>query len=52
MLLKFDENSVEYEWAMRKAKWILNSEKYPDELLTENEKEALFNKKTNRKNLR
>lgn len=44
------EESDEYEWAMRKVKWIYNSEKYPDELLTENEKEKLFNKKANRMN--
>ncbi|WP_227994999.1 hypothetical protein [Oceanobacillus sp. CFH 90083] len=48
---ELDEESEEYEWAMRKAKWIRNSGKYPDELLTENEKEKLFNKKTNRTNL-
>lgn len=47
---EIDENSVEYEWAMRKTNWIRDSEKYPDELLTEKEKEKLFNKKTNRTN--
>lgn len=36
--------------AMRKVKWIRDSEKYPDELLTENEKEKLFTKKTIRMN--
>ncbi|MBO1001296.1 hypothetical protein IPU62_01185 [Pseudogracilibacillus auburnensis] len=48
---ELDEESEEYEWAMRKANWIRDSEKYPDELLTETEKEKLFNKKTNRMNL-
>ena len=44
------EDSEEYRWAMEKANWIRNSEKHPDELLRENEKEKLFNKKTNRTN--
>jgi hypothetical protein len=33
---------------MEKANWIRDSENHPDELLTEHEKEKLFNKKANR----
>lgn len=47
---EIDEESEEYRWAMGKANWIRDSEKHPDKLLTENEKEKLFNKKTNRTN--
>ncbi|WP_276645523.1 hypothetical protein [Globicatella sulfidifaciens] len=47
---EMNKDSEEYEWAMRKVKWIRDSEKYPDELLTENEKEKLFTKKTIRMN--
>ena len=42
------EDSEEYRWAMEKANWIRDSENHPDELLTEHEKEKLFNKKANR----
>ena len=48
--VEMNKDSEEYEWAMRKVKWIRDSEKYPDELLTENEKEKLFTKKTIRMN--
>lgn len=44
------EDSEEYRWAMEKANWIRDSENHPDELLTEHEKEKLFNKKANRTN--
>ena len=47
---EMEEDSEEYRWAMGKANWIRDSEKHPDKLLTENEKEKLFNKKTNRTN--
>lgn len=47
---EMEEDSEEYRWAMEKANWIRDSEKHPDKLLTENEKEKLFNKKTNRTN--
>ncbi|MDW0113610.1 hypothetical protein QT711_10460 [Sporosarcina saromensis] len=47
---EMEEDSEEYRWAMEKANWIRDSEKHPDELLRENEKEKLFNKKTNRTN--
>ncbi len=47
---EMEEDSEEYRWAMEKANWIRNSEKHPDRLLRENEKEKLFNKKTNRTN--
>lgn len=38
---EIDEESEEYRWAMEKANWIRDSEKYPDELLTENDKMKL-----------
>lgn len=48
---EIEEDSRKYRWAMEKADWIRDSEKYPDEFLTENEKEKLFNKKTNHINV-
>lgn len=48
---EIDEESEEYRWAMEKANWIRDSEKHPDELLTESEKEKLINKKVNRMNI-
>lgn len=47
---EFDDETAEYIWAMEKADWIRDSEKFPDEFLTENEKEKLLNKKTSRTN--
>lgn len=47
---EMEEDSEEYRWAMGKANWIRHSEKHPDKLLTENEKEKLFNKKSNHMN--
>lgn len=47
---EMEEDSEEYRWAMGKANWIRDSEKHPDKLLTENEKEKLFNKKSNHMN--
>lgn len=38
---EIDEESEGYRWAMEKANWICDSEKYPDELLTENDKMKL-----------
>lgn len=45
-----EEDSEEYRWAMGKVNWIRDSEKHTDKLLTENEKEKLFNKKSNHMN--
>jgi len=49
--VEIEEDSEKYRWAMEKANWIRDSEKHPDELLTENEKEKLFNKKVNNMNI-
>ncbi len=43
---ELDETTAEYEWAMDKANWIQDSSKHPDDLLTEKDKEELFNMKT------
>lgn len=40
---EIDEESEEYRWAIEKANWIRDSEKHPDELLTEKEKSELLN---------
>lgn len=39
---EIDETSDEYNWAKNKANWIRDSEKYPDNLLTINDKEKLI----------
>lgn len=46
---ELDETTDEYEWAMDKANWIQDSSKHPDDLLTEKDKEELFNIKTTNK---
>ena len=38
---EIDEESEEYRWALEKANWIRDSEKYPDDFLTENDKMKL-----------
>src|SRR5699024_3817316 len=50
VVAEIEEDSDQYRWAMKMANWIRDSEKYPDELLGENEKEKLFTKKTIRMN--
>lgn len=39
---EIDETTDEYKWAMDKADWIQNSSKYPDGLLTEQNKKELL----------
>ncbi|MFD1850770.1 hypothetical protein [Oceanobacillus bengalensis] len=42
---ELDESTDEYQWAMNKANWIQDSSKHPDDLLTENEKRELLDRK-------
>lgn len=44
---ELDETTDEYVWAMKKAKWIQDSNKYQDDILREEDKEMLLNIKTN-----
>lgn len=46
---ELDETTADYEWAMDEANWIQDSSKHPDDLLTEKDKEELFNIKTTSK---
>jgi len=42
VMAEFDEDTEEYQWAMNKADWIKDSDKYPDKLLTTKDKEKLI----------
>lgn len=42
---ELDETTDEYVWAMNKAKWIEDSNKYQDDILGEEDKEMLLNRK-------
>lgn len=42
---ELDETTDEYVWAMNKAKWIEDSNKYQDDILGEKDKEMLLNRK-------
>lgn len=46
---ELDKSTEEYQWAMNKANWIQDSSNHPDDLLTENEKKELLNRKTTNK---
>lgn len=39
---EFDNETEEYKWAMEKADWIGDSEKYPDELLSNTDREVIL----------
>ena len=39
---EMEEDSEEYRWAMEKANWIRNSEKYPDDLLNNADKTLML----------
>ncbi|MDF1510981.1 hypothetical protein PZE06_22880 [Robertmurraya sp. DFI.2.37] len=41
---ELDETTDEYVWAMNKAKWIEDSNKYQDDILGEEDKEMLLNR--------
>ncbi len=43
---ELDETTDEYVWALEKAKWIQDSNKYQDDILREEDKEMLLNIKT------
>ena len=43
---ELDESTNEYSWALNKANWIRDSNKYPDDLLTAKDKDDLINIKT------
>lgn len=43
---ELDITTDEYEWAMNKANWIKDSNKYQDDLLREEDKKVLLNIKT------
>lgn len=40
---ELDEESEEFEWSMRKAQWIRDSENHSDDLLNNNDKAVLLN---------
>ncbi|GIO22306.1 hypothetical protein [Oceanobacillus sp. J11TS1] len=42
---ELDETTDGYVWAMKKAKWIQDSNKYQDDILREEDKEMLLNRK-------
>lgn len=42
---EMEEDSEEYRWAMEKANWFRDSEKYPDDLLSNTDKAVILNYK-------
>ena len=42
---EMEEDSEEYRWAMEKANWIRDLEKYPDDLLSNTDKAVILNYK-------